>query len=47
MDLVPQYLTFKIYHVNVHVLLSTKEHFTHNNEKFDVDIVNIALLLII
>ena len=43
--LVPQYLAFHIYHVSVPVYLSTNKHSTQNNEQFDVDIINMALLL--
>ena len=44
-DLVPQYLTFRLSYVKFPICLSINEHSTHNNGQFDGCLIKIKLIL--
>ena len=44
-DLVPQYLTFKISYVKFSICLSINKHFTHKNGQFGVCLIKIKQIL--
>ena len=45
MDLLQEYLTFKVPYAKFPVMLPTNEHSPHNNEQFDDGLIKIKQIL--